>query len=214
MNSNEPRYSAEEAVMLASRFSKVMSWYEAATEMIVMRLENLSSDFRLTGQRDPIDSIQSRLKSPQSIIDKLARLHIPFTIENMRHELTDIAGVRVICHFRMDVYKVAELISRQQGLKVVALKDYIKHPKDNGYRSLHMIVTTDVQLTSHIHTVPVEIQLRTSAMNCWASCEHQLHYKKDNDLSDDAKAKLRRFADTMNEMDEMMQGLADELIPR
>ena len=207
----EARTITEEAILSATEFSNKMALYEAAAEMVHTRLLNFSGYYKLTGLRDPIDSIQWRLKSPLSILGKMARLNEPFTLDNMERVLKDIAGVRVICHFISDVYAVVDLLDRQEDIEIVTVKDYIRNPKENGYRSVHLITMVDLQLVGGIYRVPVEIQLRTIAMNCWASCEHQLRYKKAHALPEDAMRKLKQVADTMSEMDLLVQSIADEV---
>ena len=144
----------------------------------------------------------------ESIIDKMQRKGIPLTMNSMAKEIKDIAGVRVICPFISDVYQVANMLVNQQDVDLVTVKDYIKKPKENGYRSLHMIVMVDVYFSDHKDRVPIEIQFRTIAMNFWASTEHQLRYKKDRVFTEKMQQELKKCADIMAEADDKMQNLA------
>lgn len=156
--------------------------------------------------RNPISSIQTRLKSTASIVEKLAKLHQSVDIEHIDEHIHDIAGVRVICSYIDDVYLVAEALLKQDDITLVTRKDYIAEPKENGYRSLHLIVKVPVFLSERRLEMEVEVQLRTIAMDFWASLEHQLHYKTDFDGKDALVDELRRCAETISQTDnEMMQ---------
>lgn len=180
--------------------------YACAMKEIKTKFEILNTEFNLRYHRNPINSIQTRLKSTASIIEKLVRLNKSINIESISDNIHDIAGVRVICSYIDDVYSVAESFLKQDDITLVSRKDYINQPKDNGYRSLHLIVKVPVFLAELRLEMEVEVQLRTIAMDFWATLEHQLHYKSDFDGKDKLVDELRKCADVINEADsEMMQ---------
>ena len=193
---------------IASQYEHIMFFYESGIQQIVAKLQILNNVFKNNNERNPIENIKSRVKSMESIIDKMQRKGIPLTMNSMAKEIKDIAGVRVICPFISDVYQVANMLVNQQDVDLVTVKDYIKKPKENGYRSLHMIVMVDVYFSDHKDRVPIEIQFRTIAMNFWASTEHQLRYKKDRVFTEEMQQELKKCADIMAEADDKMQNLA------
>lgn len=193
---------------IASQYEHIMFFYESGIQQIVAKLQILNNEFKNNNERNPIENIKSRVKSMESIIDKMQRKGIPLTMNSMAKEIKDIAGVRVICPFISDVYQVANMLVNQQDVDLVTVKDYIKKPKENGYRSLHMIVMVDVYFSDHKDRVPIEIQFRTIAMNFWASTEHQLRYKKDRVFTEEMQQELKKCADIMAEADDKMQNLA------
>lgn len=194
------------------QFRKALFFYEAGLQQIMAKLEILNREFQYGNDRNPIESVKGRVKSEQSIVEKMKKKGLPMTISAMMSSIYDIAGVRVICPFISDVYQVARMLLSQKDINLVKMKDYIKEPKPNGYRSLHLIVLVDVFFSEQMQKIPVEIQLRSIAMNCWASTEHQLRYKKDHVLSDKMQQELKRCADLMAEADQIMQGLAEKLL--
>ncbi|AKV56090.1 (p)ppGpp synthetase [Bifidobacterium actinocoloniiforme DSM 22766] len=160
-------------------FVDLMQVYEGAMREISTKLEVLDSEFQVQFSHNPIHHMERRLKSPNSLIGKLERRQLPITVESVRDHIFDVAGVRVICNYRDDVYSVSRYLSDQSDIQVLRVKDYIRGPKQNGYRSLHIIYAVPVFLTSGPHYTPVEVQFRTIAMDYWASLEHQLRYKSD-----------------------------------
>ena len=162
-----------------TEFIDQMQVYEGAMYEISTKLEILDSEFQVRFSHNPINHIERRLKSLNSILGKLQRRNLPLTVDAIKDNLFDVAGVRVICNYRDDVYSVANYLSAQSDIQVLRVKDYIKNPKQNGYRSLHVIYAVPVFLSSGPHYTPVEVQLRTIAMDYWASLEHALRYKTD-----------------------------------
>lgn len=193
------------------QFRKALFFYEAGLQQIMAKLEILNREFQYGNDRNPIENVKGRVKSEHSIVEKMKKKGLPMTISAMMNNIYDIAGVRVICPFISDVYQVARMLLSQKDINLVKMKDYIKEPKPNGYRSLHLIVLVDVFFSEQMQKIPVEIQLRSIAMNCWASTEHQLRYKKDYELSDKMQQELKKCADLMAEADQIMQGLATEM---
>ena len=157
---------------------RLMSYYRCAIMEIETKFRVLDEQFSLRHERNPIDTIKSRLKSPESILEKLNRRGYPKTLSSVESNLTDIAGVRVICSFKDDIYMLADCLLKQDDVKLITAKDYIKNPKPNGYRSLHLIVETPIYLQDGKRQMKAEVQLRTIAMEFWANLEHKLRYKK------------------------------------
>lgn len=160
------------------KLKRLMSYYRCAIMEIETKFRVLDEQFSLRHERNPIDTIKSRLKSPESILEKLNRRGYPKTLSSVESNLTDIAGVRVICSFKDDIYMLADCLLKQDDVKLIAAKDYIKNPKSNGYRSLHLIVETPIYLQDGKRQMKAEVQLRTIAMEFWANLEHKLRYKK------------------------------------
>lgn len=193
------------------RFRESMQLYDAAIRSMRTRLEVLDNDFRVRYDRNPIHHIDTRLKSPSSIAKKLERKGLPVTVDAAEENLTDIAGVRVVCNYIEDIYSIAELLIRQSDVELVRRSDYISGPKESGYRSLHLVLRIPVYLTSHTELVPVEIQIRTIAMDFWASLEHELRYKSENSASADLRERLRACAETSAALDMEMQRIFHEI---
>ena len=163
---------------LSSSTRDLMSCYRCAIMEIETKFRVLNERFSLQHDRNPIDSIQSRLKSPDSILDKMLRKKLPFTLEAIENNIFDIAGIRVVCSFVDDIYMLADCLLQQDDITLIERKDYIKNPKKNGYRSLHLIIEVPIFLEKEKRPMKVEVQLRTIAMDFWASLEHKLRYKK------------------------------------
>lgn len=161
------------------QWTTVMFLYNSALKAINTKIEILNNEFIHLYNYNPIEHIKSRLKTPESIVKKLKRGGHEVTIPNMIEHLSDIAGIRIICSFSPDIYRIAEMIARQSDVTVLVVKDYIKNPKPNGYKSYHMVVTIPIYLSDGPVDTKVEIQIRTIAMDFWASLEHKLRYKKD-----------------------------------
>ncbi len=195
---------------LEKQYKQLMFIHEAAIEQVTAKLNILKGEFQFSNDRNPISSISSRIKTKESIIYKMEKKGAPFTISALLENVKDIAGVRVICPFIEDVYYVARMLVRQPDIEVIEVKDYIRNPKENGYRSLHLIVSDHVTFSNISRGVTVEIQIRTIAMDFWASTEHQLRYKKDKVFSLEAQNKLKYCAELMAEADKEIQELAGD----
>ena len=191
----------------AGDYEKCMAYYRCAIMEVETKFNVLNTEFSLQYDRNPISSIKSRLKNPRSITEKLERRGLEVTLENMEQHLNDVAGVRVICSFPEDVYALADALQKQDDIRILQTKDYIKYPKQNGYRSLHMIVEVPIFLRHEKRIMKVEIQLRTIAMDFWASLEHQLRYKKDYEFTDAMVKELFECAKQSAELDEKMDNL-------
>ena len=189
-----------------------MMKYRCAIREVKTKLEVLSDEFSMAYNRNPIDSIHTRIKSPESIYRKLQKMGHEFTAENIEQYLNDVSGIRVICPFINDIYTVANLLAQQDDIEVLQIKDYIKNPKPNGYRSYHMIVQIPVFFSKGKTPMRVEVQIRTIAMNFWASLEHQIRYKKnlENTVGLDLsliEQELQKAAQNITELDEHMQSI-------
>lgn len=193
-------------------FRKMMMMYSCAIKEVKTKLQVLNDELSITRQRNPIEFIKSRIKQPISIASKLKRKGYPITVESAMENLSDVAGVRVICAFIDDIYKVADMLTAQDDIELIKRKDYIKNPKMNGYRSLHLIVEVPVFFSDHKEQMRVEVQIRTIAMDFWASLEHQLKYKKDIDDAENIMYELRACADVINRTDYHMQSLRDRIV--
>ena len=192
----------------ASReFAKRMSYYKCAMLEVETRFHVLNEEYVLEHGRSPMNSIKSRLKTLPSLREKLERKHIPFDVDTLERQINDIAGVRVICSFPEDVYTMANAFLAMDDIEVLQRKDYISNPKHNGYRSLHLIVAIPVHLAEGKRMTKVEIQLRTIAMDFWASLEHQLRYKQDNAFTEEMAAELYECAQLSAALDIRMDNL-------
>lgn len=188
--------------------------YASALKEILTRLEILNDEFIAAHSRNPIHSMRSRVKEPKSIAEKLIRKGHTLNAKNAREKIEDIAGIRIICPYIKDIYTVKKLVEAQDDLEIVRVVDYIKKPKHNGYRSLHMIVQTPVYFSDHKEQVKVEIQIRTIAMDFWASLEHQLRYKAVNqrDIPQDISDELKACAEIIAQVDVRMQDIHNKTI--
>jgi len=200
-----------ESLDMDRQFRQIMFFYESGIRQLTAKLEILNKEFQFCNDRNPIENVKSRLKSQESIVRKMEKQGLPLTFSHMMANIRDIAGVRIICPFITDVYQVARLLISQPDVELEDIKDYIRNPKKNGYRSLHMIVSVEVRFSDMMRKVLVEIQLRTIAMNFWASTEHQLRYKKERIFTEEMHRQLKECADIMAEADEKMQKLAENL---
>ena len=185
--------------------------YSCAMREICTKLENLSQEFELKEARNPIQHITHRLKKPESIRNKMLQKGLPLEYEIMRDEITDIGGIRVVCSYINDIYAIANMLKQQDDILTVREKDYISTPKKNGYRSYHLIVAIPVFLSSEKQIIPVEIQMRTIAMDFWASLEHQLRYKTTASVSDSTRSRLTNIAQDIFRADVEMQQIYEDI---
>ena len=217
--SNEKTLSLERALMerlskseittwlknYAKPYQELMAYYRCALMEVETKFNVLNEELSLVYDRNPIETIKSRIKSPESIVDKVMRKGIPLTVDSIEKNISDIAGIRVICAFPNDIYMLSEALLRQDDVRLITRKDYIRQPKDNGYRSLHLIIETPIFLHNQTRLMKVEVQLRTISMDWWASLEHKIRYKKN--LADDARVarELRECAEMGAELDRRME---------
>ncbi len=188
----------------ALQFRDAMMMYACAIREVKTKLEVLNDDLAVRYQRNPIEMIKSRVKKPISIMEKLQRRGKPLTVQSIYENLYDVAGVRVICSFVDDIYEVAEMLARQDDVKVLMVKDYIRSPKINGYRSYHMIIEIPVFFSDKKENMRVEVQIRTMAMDFWASLDHQIKYKKHLEDAEEISEELKACAEIIAETDRKM----------
>ena len=189
----------------------VVFLYNAAIKEVRTKLEILSDEFQYRNNYNPIEYIKSRIKTPESIVKKLRRQGYESTIPNMVKHVNDIAGTRLVCSFTSDIYRLAEMIGQQNDLKVISVKDYFKNPKENGYKSYHMIVTVPIFMSDRVVDVKVEIQIRTIAMDFWASLEHKIYYKFEGNAPDYISKELKSCAEMISSLDAKMLSLNEAI---
>ena len=203
--------------MRLNRESDVDNWkeviliYNSALKQISTKLAILNDEFQHVHRYNPIEHIKSRIKTSESIVKKLKRQGHESTIENMIQYVNDIAGIRVICSFTSDIYQIADMIWNQSDIKVISVKDYLQKPKPSGYRSYHMLVTVPVYLSDRIVDTKVEIQIRTVAMDFWASLEHKINYKFEGNAPTYIKNELIECSRMISELDQRMLSLNEEI---
>ncbi len=205
-------FSRGEVEQIQAQFmdiKQLMSCYRCAILEVETKFKVLDEQLSLQYERNPIDSITSRLKSPESIYEKITRKNLPPDVKSIEEHIFDVAGVRVVCSFVDDIYMLADCLLNQDDIRLISVKDYIKNPKPNGYRSLHLIIEVPIFLTDEKKMMKVEVQLRTIAMDLWASLEHKLYYKKEIDCTTahNAAVQLHECADMCAVLDEKMQDI-------
>lgn len=218
MKQNEIRINRDEIYKIpeyfighAQRFKHSILIFECALKEIQTKFDVLNMEMSHRTKRNPISSVKARIKKPESIIQKMMKEDVPLTIESLNQNVHDVAGVRVICSYIDDIYDVYNMLISQDDITVVQVKDYIKNPKDNGYRSLHVIVEIPVFLSEGKEHAKVEIQFRTIAMDFWASLEHEIRYKKDFEDLERVANDLYECAETIAETDERMMNIRKEI---
>jgi len=192
-------------------FRRLMTYYECAMMEMETKFRVLDAEFGLQHDRNPIESIKTRLKSTDSLAKKLTRKGFPITVESVEKNIFDVAGVRVICSFPDDIYRLAELLTKQDDIIIVREKDYIKNPKPNGYRSLHFILSVPIFLSNEKKYMKAEVQFRTIAMDFWASLEHKLKYKKNVNDTNEIVRQLKECADSIEKLDQQMQQIRNKI---
>ena len=194
------------------QWKSIMFLYDSALKEINTKIEILNNEFVQINDYNPIEHVKARLKTPESIVKKLKRSGYAVTIENMVEKLSDIAGIRIICSFTQDIYQIADMIARQKDVSVLYVKDYIRQPKPNGYKSYHMVVTIPIYLTAGPVETKVEIQIRTVAMDFWASLEHKIYYKFEGNAPASLQAELKACADMVDMLDAKMFSLNQSIL--
>lgn len=195
----------------ARQFQQSMMMYSCAIREVKTKLEVLNDELSIRNKRNPIEMIKSRVKKPESITEKLTRRGLSLDIDSMMTNLNDIAGVRVICSFVDDIYDIATMLINQDDVKIIEIKDYIKNPKPNGYRSYHMIIEIPVFFSDKKQFMRVEVQIRTIAMDFWASVEHKIKYKKEVEGAEEIIKELKECADIISSTDDRMQNIRKRL---
>lgn len=202
----------EEVTEGIDSWETMMFLYNSALKEVGTKLEILNDEFVHIHNYNPIEYIKSRIKTPESIVKKLKKGGYESTIENMVTYVKDIAGIRIVCSFTSDIYKLAEMIGRQNDLTVISVKDYMKHPKESGYKSYHMIVSVPIFLSNRVVDTKVEIQIRTIAMDFWASLEHKIYYKFEGNAPEYISRDLRECAEIVSNLDAKMLSLNQAIL--
>lgn len=195
----------------AEEWKSTLFLYNSALREINTKLEILNDEFKMAHSYNPIEHITSRIKSPESIAKKIRHKQKELTVENIVKYINDVAGIRVICSFTSDIYRLADAIAGQNDVKVLKVKDYIMKPKENGYKSYHMIVSVPIFLTDNVIETKVEIQIRTIAMDFWASLEHKIYYKFEGNAPERLRKDLKECADIIEYLDHKMMSLNAEI---
>ena len=190
----------------------LMFLYNSALKEVQTKLEILNDEFVHVHKYNPIEYIKSRIKTPESIVKKLKRHGLETSVDNMINHIKDIAGIRIVCSFTSDIYRIAEMIGKQNDLTVISVKDYIKNPKDSGYKSFHMLVSVPIFLSDQVVETKVEIQIRTIAMDFWASLEHKIYYKFEGHAPAYISEDLRDCANAVSELDAKMLSLNEAIM--
>ena len=209
--SSELMHFSEEFQRMVDEYFLVQCRYQAALREVQTKLEALNLEFETMHHRNPIHHMESRMKTLQSIVGKLHRKNMDISISSAMENLYDIAGIRVVCSYIQDVFQMADLLTAQDDIRVVRINDYIHHPKANGYRSLHLVIEVPVYLSEGRLLVLVEVQLRTIAMDFWASLEHNLRYKSDEHVPQEISEELLKTAGDIAQIDERMQAIHDQM---
>ncbi|AVP69990.1 GTP pyrophosphokinase family protein [Rhodococcus hoagii] len=195
---------------LRTDFSRFMMTYRFGITQLLTKVNILKDEFTHINLYSPIEHVTSRLKTPESIIRKANRIGCPLTLDDVREQILDIAGVRITCSFIADTYRIADMITSQPDIEVREVEDYIAKPKPNGYKSLHLIVEVPVYLSDRVQQVPIELQIRTIAMDFWASLEHKIYYKFNREVPPELLAELTEAAETAHRLDMKMERLNEE----
>ena len=201
----------KQAMWSMVKYKELQMCYTCALKEVETKFEVLSTEFNLKHKRNPIASIHTRLKRLESIIDKMHRYRVPITLESMEANINDVAGVRIVCSYIDDIYSIADAFLKQDDITLISVKDYIKNPKDNGYRSLHLIVSIPVFFADSKKNVKVEVQIRTIAMDFWASLEHQIKYKSNMPDEEEISLQLKQCAETISSTDAQMLELRKKI---
>lgn len=206
-----PAIPPEKILGTADQLQEALMMYSCAIREVKTKLEVLNDELSIRNQRNPIEFIKTRVKKPYSIVEKLNRRGFEISIQSVFENLNDVAGIRVICSFVDDIYTVAEMLTNQDDVTLLEVKDYIKNPKPNGYRSLHLIIQVPVYFSDKKEELRAEVQIRTIAMDFWASLEHDLRYKQEIPDTESVQEELKSCADTIADTDRRMMALRDKI---
>lgn len=198
--------------LMEKELKRFLMSYKFGLEEVMTKINILNEEFQYIHDYNPIEHIKSRVKSPKSIFEKVDRKNFEMNLASIKENIQDIAGIRIVCSFVADIYIISEMIQKQKDLKLIKYRDYIKEPKPNGYRSLHLIVEVPVFMTDRVENVCVEIQIRTMAMDFWASLEHKIYYKYSEEVPQRLKDELKDAASTVCELDDRMESLNREIM--
>lgn len=208
MNAN---YPMDQFKVFKNKITRFLMVYKFALDEMETKIEILKEEFHLLHDYNPIEHTKSRLKSPESMMNKLLRKGCALSMESIRENIKDIAGLRITCSFISDIYRISEMLSKQHDLRILEVKDYIKEPKANGYQSLHLLIEVPVYMSDGLEYVCVEVQIRTIAMDFWASLEHKIFYKYNSAVPLHLLQELKAAADSANALDKQMERLHREI---
>ncbi|NLN41101.1 MAG: GTP pyrophosphokinase family protein [Clostridiales bacterium] len=209
---NDKPLDLEQIRELKQEFTRFMMSYKFAMDEVKTKIDILNQEFNYTHEYNPIEHVKTRLKTPESILKKVYRKGYELSLSSIKENIHDIAGIRIICSFVSDIYKISEMLAKQEDIQVIMCKDYIKKPKPNGYRSLHLVVKVPVFMSDRVENVSVEIQIRTIAMDFWASLEHKIYYKYDRDVPEDLISQLKEAAESAAELDRKMENTHKQVL--
>lgn len=201
----------EQMLELKTELTRFMMSYKFGLAELSTKIDILKQEFQYIHDYNPIEHVKSRIKTPDSILKKAYRKEIDISLPSIKENIQDIAGIRITCSFLSDIYKISSMLQNQKDIKLVAEKDYIKNPKPNGYQSLHLILSVPVFMSDRVEDVCVEVQIRTIAMDFWASLEHKIYYKYNKDIPETLKQELKNAADTVTQLDRKMEGIQREV---
>lgn len=202
----------EQIRKLKQEFTRFMMSYKFAMDEVKTKIDILNQEFNYIHEYNPIEHVRTRLKTPESILKKVYRKGYELSLDSIKENIHDIAGIRIICSFVSDIYKISQMLAKQEDIQVIMYKDYIKNPKPNGYRSLHLVVKVPVFMSDRVENVSVEIQIRTIAMDFWASLEHKIYYKYDKDVPEDLIRQLKEAAEAAAELDKKMENIHNQVL--
>lgn len=202
----------EQIRKLKQEFTRFMMSYKFAMDEVKTKIDILNQEFNYIHEYNPIEHVKTRLKTPESILKKVYRKGYELSLDSIKENIHDIAGIRIICSFVSDIYKISQMLAKQEDIQVIMYKDYIKNPKPNGYRSLHLVVKVPVFMSDRVENVSVEIQIRTIAMDFWASLEHKIYYKYDKDVPEDLIRQLKEAAEAAAELDKKMENIHKQVL--
>lgn len=204
-------YEVKQLKQFKDEITRFMMKYKFALNEMETKVEILKEEFQLLHDYNPIEHTKSRLKSPESILKKIYRKGVPLTFADIKNNIKDIAGLRITCSFISDIYRISDMLARQSDLTIIEIEDYIKNPKPNGYQSLHMLVQVPVFMSDHEELITVEIQIRTIAMDFWASLEHKIYYKYSEAVPVNLLTELKEAAQTASALDQKMERIHHEI---
>ncbi len=196
---------------IKTELTRFMMSYKFALDEVNTKIDILRQEFRYIHDYNPIEHVKSRLKTPESIVNKVNRKGYELTVSSIKENVRDIAGIRITCSFISDIYELKDMLQNQKNIKVIECKDYIKNPKPNGYKSLHLILQIPIFMSDRSEDVYVEVQIRTIAMDFWASLEHKIYYKYDKEIPEGLKEELKMAAVRVSQLDEKMESIHKEI---